>query len=157
MVKAIDNKSYIHVNNRRRLERFLDKNSNKMCVNEKSKPLYNFDIIGLTTERNKLYDIIDSRVDKMVVDGLLNEVKKFYESGDRSKAIMTAIGYKELYEYFDSKIDLEEALDNIKRNSRRFAKRQYTFFNNQFEMKWFTVNYDNPDNTLNDILDYIRR
>jgi tRNA dimethylallyltransferase len=157
MVKAIDNNSSIHVNNRRRLERFLDKNSNKMCVNEKSKPLYNFDIIGLTTERNKLYDIIDSRVDKMVVDGLLNEVKKFYESGDRSKAIMTAIGYKELYEYFDSKIDLEEALDNIKRNSRRFAKRQYTFFNNQFEMKWFTVNYDNPDNTLNDILDYIRR
>ena len=91
----------------------------------------------------------------MVDNGLLNEVKSFYDNKDYSKAIMTAIGYKELYPYFDNKISLEEALNSIKTNSRRFAKRQYTFFNNQFDMKWFNVNYDNIDETIKNIIDYL--
>ena len=157
MVKDIDNNTDIHINNRKRLERFLDKSSNGIVEDIKSKPLYDFDMIGLTTKRDNLYEIINNRVDLMIKEGLLDEVKSFYDKKDYSKAIMTAIGYKELYEYFDNKISLEEAIDNIKRNSRRFAKRQYTFFNNQFDMKWFNTDYDNIDNTINEIIEYINR
>ena len=157
MVKNIDSNTTIHVNNRRRLERFLDKNNNGVIDNVKSKPLYDFDIIGLTTDREKLYNIIDERVDKMVTEGLIDEAKTFYDKGDNSKAIKTAIGYKELYEYFNGDISLEDAINNIKRNSRRFAKRQFTFFNNQFDMNWFNVNYDDPDVTLNEIFTFIDR
>ena len=91
----------------------------------------------------------------MIKDGLVDEVKEFYDNKDYSKAIMTAIGYKELYPYFDNKITLEEAIENIKTNSRRFAKRQYTFFNNQFDMKWFNVNYKDINKTLDEIYDYL--
>ena len=152
MVLDIDKDTTIHKNNRKRLERFLDK-SNKESI--KSNKLYDFSIIGITTDRDKLYEIINNRVDQMVDNGLLNEVKSFYDNKDYSKAIMTAIGYKELYPYFDNKISLEEALNSIKTNSRRFAKRQYTFFNNQFDMKWFNVNYDNIDETIKNIIDYL--
>ena len=152
MVLEIDKNTTIHKNNRKRLERFLDK-SNKESI--KSDKLYDFSIIGITTDRDKLYEIINKRVDQMVDNGLLNEVKSFYDNKDYSKAIMTAIGYKELYPYFDNKISLEEALNSIKTNSRRFAKRQYTFFNNQFDMKWFNVNYDNIDETIKNIIDYL--
>ena len=152
MVLEIDKNTTIHMNNRKRLERFLDK-SNKESI--KSDKLYDFSIIGITTDRDKLYEIINKRVDQMVDNGLLNEVKSFYDNKDYSKAIMTAIGYKELYPYFDNKISLEEALNSIKTNSRRFAKRQYTFFNNQFDMKWFNVNYDNIDETIKNIIDYL--
>jgi tRNA dimethylallyltransferase len=154
-VLEIDKNTSIHKNNRKRLERFLDKNSNNISSNIKSDKLYDFSIIGITTDRDKLYEIINKRVDQMVDNGLLDEVKSFYNKKDNSKAIMTAIGYKELYPYFDNKISLEEALNNIKTNSRRFAKRQYTFFNNQFDMKWFNVNYDNLDETIKNIIDYL--
>ena len=93
----------------------------------------------------------------MVEEGLLEEVKHFYDEGLRSKAIMTGIGYKELYDYFDGKITLEESLDLIKQRSRKYAKRQYTFFNNQFDMKWFNTDYNNINNTLDEILEYINR
>ena len=100
---------------------------------------------------------IDNRVDQMISEGLLEEVKSFYDKKDYSKAIMTAIGYKELYEYFDNKCSKEEAISNIKQNSRRFAKRQYTFFKNQFDIKWFDVDYSNINNTIDSIFDYINR
>ena len=154
-VLEIDKNTTIHKNNRKRLERFLDKNSNNTTSNIKSDKLYDFSIIGITTDRDNLYEIINKRVDQMVDNGLLTEVKSFYDNKDYSKAIMTAIGYKELYPYFDGKISLEEALNSIKTNSRRFAKRQYTFFNNQFDMEWFNVNYDNIDETIKNIIDYL--
>lgn len=157
MVLAVDKDTDIHINNRKRLERFLDKNNNGRVEEVKSSPLYDFDMIGLTTDRDNLYEIINKRVDKMVEEGLLDEVKSFYDKKDYSKAVMTAIGYKELYEYFDRTCPLEVCIENIKQNSRRFAKRQYTFFNNQFDMKWFNTNYENINNTLNEIIEYINR
>ena len=157
MALEIDNNMDIHVNNRKRLERFLDKNNNGKIEEEKSLPLYDFDMIGLTTDRDNLYEIINNRVDKMIEEGLLDEVKSFYDKNDYSKAIMTAIGYKELYEYFDKTCPLEVCIDSIKQNSRRFAKRQYTFFNNQFDMKWFNTDYENINNTLDEIIEYINR
>ena len=154
---SIDPKCNIHLNNRKRLERFLNKSLNNSEIVTNSKPIYDFTMIGLTTFRKNLYDIINNRVDKMIEEGLIDEVKSFYDKGIRSKAIMTGIGYKELYSYFDKEITLEEAIELIKKNSRHLAKRQYTFFNNQFsDIKWFNTDYDNFSNTINEVYDYIK-
>lgn len=152
MVKELDENTDIHVNNRKRLIRRL----NQKCIsNEGNKLLYDAIFIGLTTSRDKLYDRINKRVDEMVDDGLIDEVKSLYDKNIRSKAIMTGIGYKELYDYFDSKISLEEAIDLIKKRSRHYAKRQYTWFNNQMDIKWFDVDFNNFDNTFKSVVKYI--
>ena len=152
----IDKNCNIHINNRKRLERFLDINLNNKSIVNDSKPIYDFKMIGLTTDRENLYNIIDNRVDKMIKDGLLNEVKSFYDKDIRTKAIMTGIGYKELYSYFDGEISLDDAVDLIKKNSRHLAKRQYTFFNNQFDnIKWFEVNFKDFSKTINEVVNYI--
>lgn len=149
---AKDKNMTIHPNNRKRLVRFLNKNIQEYV---EPKPLYNFKIIGLTTSRDILYDKINKRVDVMFQSGLLNEVKSFYDQGIRSKALETGIGYKELYQYFDNKITLEEAKDLIKKNSRHYAKRQYTFFNHQLDVKWFNTNYDDFSKTIKEVENYI--
>ena len=148
----------IHINNRKRLERLLEKyeNNSKIGTNG-NKKLYDFICIGLTTNREKLYSIIDNRVDKMLDEGLLEEAKAFYDKKIYSKAIKTCIGYKELYQYFNGTTSKEEAIDLIKRNSRRYAKRQYTYFNNQMNVKWFDVDYDNFNNTVNEVIKYITK
>ena len=149
---AKDKNMTIHPNNRKRLVRFLNKEIQEYV---EPKPLYNFKIIGLTTSRDILYDKINKRVDVMFQSGLLTEVKSFYDQGIRSKALETGIGYKELYQYFDNKITLEEAKDLIKKNSRHYAKRQYTFFNHQLDVKWFNTNYEDFSKTINEVEDYI--
>ena len=149
---AKDKNMTIHPNNRKRLVRFLNKNIQEYV---EPKPLYNFKIIGLTTSRDILYDKINKRVDVMFQSGLLTEVKSFYDQGIRSKALETGIGYKELYQYFDNKITLEEAKDLIKKNSRHYAKRQYTFFNHQLDVKWFNTNYDDFSKTIKEVENYI--
>ena len=155
--KEIDPCCNIHVNNRKRLERFLNINYNSGKINTDSKPIYDFLLIGLTTDREMLYNIINNRVDRMVQEGLVSEVKSFYDSNIRSKAINTGIGYKELYSYFDGKMSLDDAIELIKKNSRHLAKRQYTFFNNQFDnIKWFYTDYDNFNHTINDVMKYIK-
>lgn len=152
MVKELDEDTDIHVNNRKRLIRRL----NQKCISsEGNKLLYDAIFIGLTTSRDKLYDRINKRVDEMVNDGLINEVKSLYDKNIRSKAIMTGIGYKELYDYFDSKISLEDAIELIKKRSRHYAKRQYTWFNNQMDIKWFDVDFNNFDNTFKSVVKYI--
>lgn len=149
---AKDKNMTIHPNNRKRLVRFLNKEIQEYI---EPKPLYNFKIIGLTTSRDILYDKINKRVDVMFQSGLLTEVKSFYAQGIRSKALETGIGYKELYQYFDNKITLEEAKDLIKKNSRHYAKRQYTFFNHQLDVKWFNTNYEDFSKTIKEVEDYI--
>lgn len=152
MVKELDENTDIHVNNRKRLIRRL----NQKCVSsEGNKLLYDAIFIGLTTSRDKLYERINKRVDEMINDGLINEVKSLYDKNIRSKAIMTGIGYKELYDYFDSKISLEDAVELIKKRSRHYAKRQYTWFNNQMDIKWFDVDFNNFDNTFKSVVKYI--
>lgn len=157
IVKKIEPNTTIHINNRKRLIRFLQKKDNNQEIRNFAEPIYDFDIIGLTTDREKLYDIIDNRVDKMIDDGLIEEVKRLYDKKINSKAINTGIGYKELYKYFDGVVSLTEAISLIKRNSRRYAKRQYTFFNHQFSIKWFETDYQNFSNTINEVYDYLMR
>jgi len=148
----------IHINNRKRLERELNKiKNNSNNKSEIMKPLYDIVVIGLTTNREKLYDIINKRVDKMVENGLIEEVKNIYDKGINSKAIETGIGYKELYKYFNKEISLEEAIELIKKNSRNFAKRQYTFFNHQMDTIWFNVDFDNFNNTVNEVYNYVNK
>lgn len=106
-----DENMTIHQNNRRRIIRFLERKENK----EPAKILYPAIIIGLTTNREQLYDKINIRVDKMIEEGLIEEAKKFYDKNIFSKALQTAIGYKELYQYFDNKITKEEAIELIKK------------------------------------------
>ncbi len=145
----------IHINNRKRLIRFLNKN-----IEEKVEPKLLYDnvyFIGLTTNRDNLYNIINSRVDKMVEDGLLNEARHFYDMKIDCKSLNTGIGYKELFEYFNNKLTLDEALDLIKQRSRHYAKRQYTWFNNQMNIKWFNVDYNNFENTINEVEEYIKK
>ncbi len=119
----------------------------------KNKKLYDFKLIGLTRNRKKLYEIIDNRVDFMINDGLIDEAKDLYDKNINTRAVNTAIGYKELYLYFENEISLEEAINKIKQNSRHYAKRQYTFFNNQFnDMKWYDVDTISFDKIINDIV-----
>lgn len=142
----------IHKNNRQRLIRFLNR---KNTSNVKPIPLYNFKLIGLTTDRDTLYRKINNRVDEMFKLGLLEEAKNLYDRNINSKVLKTAIGYKELYRYFNNEITLEEAKELIKKNSRHYAKRQYTWFNNQMDVKWFNTDYDNFLNTINEVINYI--
>ena len=92
----------------------------------------------------------------MVEQGLLEEAKKIYDTKIRSKAVMTPIGYKELFPYFENKQALDECLDKIKQNSRKYAKRQYTWFNNQMNINWYNVDFTNFNNTINKVLENIR-
>ena len=156
---SIDKNTTIHKNNRKRVEHALDYyySTGKIIGNIKSdKLLYDTLFVGLTTDREILYDRINKRVDKMVDNGLLEETKKIYDTNIRTKAVLTPIGYKELFPYFDNTKSLEECLDMIKQNSRRYAKKQYTWFNNQMNITWFTVDFDNFDNTINNVFNYIK-
>ncbi len=152
LAKEKDPNTMIHPNNRKRLVRFLNK---KEINTEKSTPLYKAIYIGLTCNREDLYDRINKRVDKMFEEGLLEEVRRFYDKNIESKALSTAIGYKELYAYFKGEIDLEEAKELIKKNSRHYAKRQYTWFNNQMDIKWFDVDFNDFNKTIEEVEKYI--
>ena len=147
------------IQNRRRLIRVLTKLENNTYNNNENAHILYPDVyfIGLTTNRELLYSKINERVDEMFTAGLMSEVKKFYDQGINSKALKTGIGYKELYDYFSGKITLEECKELIKQRSRKYAKRQYTFFNHQLPIKWFNVNYNNFNETINEVLKYIKK
>lgn len=154
----VDKDIVIDKNNRRRLIRAINyykENNKSINTNTTNKLLYDAIFIGLTTDRRILYDKINNRVDIMIKEGLLNEVKAFYDKNIRTKPLLNAIGYREIYSYFDGNISLEEALNKIKQNSRHYAKRQYTFFNHQLPVVWFETNYNNFNNTVEEVIDYI--
>lgn len=102
--------------------------------------LYDVAVIGLTSERSLLYERINQRVDQMMADGLLDEVKGLLESGVPADAqSMKGIGYKELVAYLDGKCTLEEAVDEIKKGTRHFAKRQFTWYRKMPYIDWYEV------------------
>ncbi len=156
MVKKIDDNTKIHVNNRQRLESFLN-NHDSINIKLGNELLYDAKIIGLTRPKEELYQIINKRVDEMINSGLIEEAKYFYDNNIHSKAINTAIAYKELYMYFDGKISLDEAINLIKQRSRNYAKRQYTWFNNQMEVNWFNIDAINFENTINAVIQFLQK
>lgn len=144
------------VENRKRLVRLLNKlENNEPITNSKNNPLYPCTIIGLTCDREELYTRINNRVEKMLSSGLLQEVeslKKYYNS---SRILNSGIGYKEFKNYFSNHKTLQEVVDEIKQNSRRYAKRQYTFFKHQFNTNWLEVDFNNFNNTILDAIKLI--
>ena len=148
--KLLPKDSLVDKNNKRRVVRFLEKLDNGI-KSEKSNKLYDFYMIGLTKDREEIYNKINLRVDEMIKEGLIDEVKNLYAKYKNARSINSAIGYKEIILYLKNKISLEEAIEKIKINTRRYAKRQYTFFNNQFDTKWIKKD----DKTLEKILDLI--
>ena len=157
--KSDINLEYIpELNNRKRLVRLLNKiENNEEITNNKDKLLYNIKVIGLTTSRDYLYERINKRVDIMMENGLLDEINSLKEKYPKSRVLNSGIGYKEFYNYLFNNESLEITIDKIKQDSRRFAKRQYTFFNNQFDTKWFDVDFNNFNNTIEEVYNYIEK
>ena len=143
--------------NRRRLVNLLNKLENEEEItNFKDKLLYPIQVIGLTTSREVLYDRINQRVDQMMKNGLLEEVTSLKEYYPNSRILNSGIGYKEFVDYFQHNKSLEEVLEEVKKDSRHFAKRQYTFFNHQFQVNWFDVNFQSFNETIEKVYESIK-
>lgn len=155
---SINPNNNIHINNRQRLERYLTyyNQTGKLIskTDDINKPVYNFIIIGLNAPREEIYKRIDNRVEEMFENGIVEEAKKLCNL----KNFTNIIGYRELNEYFNNNINLDEAKELIKKNTRHYAKRQLTWYKNQFnDIKWFNVDYNNFNNTINDIKEYLNK
>lgn len=155
----------IHPNNVKRVIRALEvyyQTQRPMSShNEKSReipPKYKFVLLGLTMDREKLYDRINKRVDIMLENGLIEEVGRLVEMGYAdSITSMQGIGYKEILSHLRNEISLEEAVETVKRESRRYAKRQITWFKRIKEIKWFSIdNFGNTNNIVEAVITYIR-
>ncbi len=143
----------IDKNNLQRIERLYNKHiiNKEPITNQKPKLLYNAIFIGLTTDRETLYNIINNRVDEMIKEGLITEAQELFKKYPNSKQLKSTIGYKE----FIPNKNLEETINKMKQNSRNYAKRQYTWFNNKMNIKWFNPNYNNFNLTIKEIITYI--
>lgn len=149
----------IHPNNYRRVVRALEiyettgKRMSEYQQQQSGKSPYDYKIIGLEMDREKLYDRINQRVDDMIEKGLVEEAYQLYSRGYALKQSMQAIGYKEFLPYFKNEISLTEAIATLKQNSRRYAKRQYTWFRNKMDVSWYDVSSVSIDEKLRNILD----
>lgn len=151
----------IHINNHRRVMRALEvyeatgKPFSDNVSEQSYELLYDVTLIGLTMDRDKLYERINMRVDMMVDEGLLDEVKRLYDGGIRDVQSIQAIGYKEIYEYLDGHVTLEKAVEQLKQNSRRYAKRQLTWFRNKMPVTWFDVTGASQRELFDEIFTYV--
>lgn len=148
----------IHINNRRRVERAVevclltgDKFSVLSKKNIKNNN-YNFLKVALERDREYLYERINLRVDIMLEKGLEQEVRALYEKYGENLRKINIIGYTELIEYFNGQVSYEEAVENIKRNSRRYAKRQFTWFKNDPTYVWFDLDKLSEEEIINSII-----
>ncbi|WP_281518297.1 tRNA (adenosine(37)-N6)-dimethylallyltransferase MiaA [Thomasclavelia cocleata] len=154
----------LHPNNRQRVLRAIaiyestGIKKSETLAKQNHELVYDAEFIGLTLEREALYERINQRVDLMMEQDLLQEIdglmKKNYSKNLQS---MKAIGYKEWFDYYQGTQTLEETLELIKKNSRNYAKRQYTWFNNQIPVKWFNVNLENFDQTIKTVINDLER
>ena len=135
----------IHVNNRKRIIRALDLitsngvKKSELIASQEHKLIYpNVEFLFLNPNRESLYDAINKRVDKMIDEGLVKEVKNLKQKYDLSTTARQAIGYKEILDYLEGNVDIESAIELIKKRTRNYAKRQVTFFKNQFNSHVFS-------------------
>lgn len=156
----------IHKNNVKRVIRaieicmdgnlkFSEQKVDKFKENEKYECL----VLGLHLDREKLYSRINSRVDIMMENGLLLEVKYLLEKYGEKSQPFTAIGYKEFIPYFKGELSLDDSIDKLKQNSRRYAKRQYTWFNKNEQIKWIETDREYCDTfceSLNIINEFLK-
>ena len=143
----------IDMKNPRRVIRSLEicltskKKYSQIIDKTKKTPKYDFLCVGLDCNRKELYEIINKRVDYMLSQGLVSEVESLYEF--RESNALNTIGYKEIFEYLDGNDSLENCIEKIKVNSRRYAKRQLTWFRSKSYVKWF------KKTNVEEIIDYI--
>lgn len=143
----------VHINNRRRM---ISKLNSSGDTKGKDVLLYdNVKFIGLTTDRENLYSILNNRVDKMLDEGLIDEVQSLYNKYGLTKSLRTGICYKEIIAYLDGLVTLDEATRILKQKNRNYAKKQYTWINYQMDVKWFNVDYEDFSNTVNEVIDYL--
>lgn len=152
----------IHPNNVRRVIRALEifqltgKTMKEFQSNQQPDLLYETALVGLTMDREMLYDRINRRVDLMIKQGLLDEVKSLYQKGLRECQSIQAIGYKEIYDYLDGKMTWDDAVEQLKQNSRRYAKRQMTWFRNKMDVQWFDMtDVNNLSKKIGEISQYV--
>lgn len=149
-LKRIDPQSaaIIHPNNTRRVVRALeiaehsDTTKSAKSQNQGHESMYRHVIIGLQVDREELYERINLRVNGMIEQGLVNEVRQLWDKGIKDVQAVQAIGYKELYSFFRDEIALDVAIDLIKQNSRRYAKRQLTYLRNKLPISWVEPDVD---------------
>lgn len=160
-LKQIDEKSAneLHPHNRQRVLRAIEifeetgTRKSDIVASQQHICLYDAYFVGLTLDRELLYERINRRVDKMKDMGLQKEVTSLYNQGlKRTHQSMKAIGYKEWFDYFEGLCSLNDVYENIKKHSRQYAKRQYTWFKNQFDVHWYDVDLNHFENTVNDVL-----
>ena len=151
----------IHPNNRVRVERAVEvclltgnkfSKLNKLNIKDNN---YNFIQIALERDRKILYDRIDYRVELMIENGLVEEAKDIYKKYNSEKNKIKAIGYKELFDYFDGLISVDEAIEIIKKESRHYAKRQFTWFKGDADYKWFDLGQITEDEIIKKILNFL--
>ena len=159
-LKQIDEESakILHFNNRRRVLRAIEiyeqtgQKKSEMINEQEHMCLYDAYFVGLTLPRELLYERINLRVDLMMKNGLQGEMESLIKQGlTRENQSMKAIGYKEWFDYFEGKCDLNEVSENIKKHSRQYAKRQYTWFKNQFDVHWYDVCLENFSKTIEEV------
>lgn len=145
----------IHQNNRQRIIRALciahgGKKKSDIVENQEHKPVYDMYMIGLTMDREHLYKRIDQRVDHMMELGLFDEVATLVQKDAHiwQRQSFQGIGYKEWQAFFNGSCTKEECVEKIKKNSRNFAKRQYTWFSNQFDVHWYDVEQEKTYATI---------
>lgn len=137
--------SKIHPNNHRRVIRAIEiyrttnSTMTELQAKQEIKSIYNPIFIGLSLDRKILYERINRRVDSMIENNLLQEVKLLYDNGLSNKQSMSGIGYKEFIPYFKGEMSFESCVDQLKQNSRRFAKRQLTWFRNKMDISWYNM------------------
>ncbi len=152
----------IHWNNGKKLIRAIEivettgSTLTEFGADVEEEPSYQTLLIGLTMERSKLYERINLRVDQMVEQGLVEEARQLYTSRLEQSQAAKAIGYKEFFPYFAGEQSLDDAILQLKQNSRRFAKRQLTWFRNKENVEWFDRTNDTYENTLQKITDYVK-
>lgn len=161
ILKEKDSKSLnnIHINNRKRLVRALniiDKhniNITNIKDSQQHKLIYDAKIIGLTKPRIEMNRIVDKRIDKMIKDGLIDEISNLLKLGiSFDNQSMQAIGYKEFKNYFNKTKSKEECINDVKTHTHQFIKRQYTWFNNQMNTEW----YDNKESGIKNINEWYK-
>ena len=153
----------IHLNDEKRIIRALEvyystgKTISEQCrLSHLKESKYRFCIIGINAlDRQILYDRINSRVEKMLEEGLLKEAKDFFESSVSATA-KQAIGYKELKPYFDGITNLEEAVEKLKMETRRYAKRQLTWFRKRDNINWIYIDTKSKEEIISEALDIVR-
>lgn len=154
----------IHANNVKRVARALEyhfltgeKFSKHNAEQKQKESPYNAAVIILTMEREKLYQRIEYRVDLMMEQGLLAEVKGLLDKGYSSDLVsMQGLGYKEFVPYFEGKCSLEEAVIALKKGTRHFAKRQLTWFRRQIDGLWVDLSKADLDMAMTDVLSYLK-